>query len=403
MEFISYLESVKRLQQSYTVPTSTIKVFLSDALDRTLSCDIVADHNSPEFPTSAMDGYAIRYDDQNKGRIKVKGSLPAGIANEEEIIGGECIKTFTGSLMSTGSDTLIPIENVKVLNDEIIIIEKVPKGFSVRPIAENYKEGETLIEKGTKIGFADIGVLASLNIAQVEVYKKPKVTIISTGSEILDVGEKQTNPAQIRSSNQFTLEALAKKAGAQSMRTALVKDQKEIIQKALLDALDNSDIIVTTGGVSVGDYDFVKDIISDMKPKYLVKGVVIKPGQHIKIVKVGKKYIFALPGFPYSSTVTFILYVLPLIYHLQGLKEELPIIKAKLAQDYKKKSKKAEFVAANLHYENGEYVVDFNQKRSGSSAILTNMLGDVGLVYIPQEEGDQVSGKYVDVINLRAM
>lgn len=401
MSFISYEESIKNLQQTFTPPTLKEKVFLSQALGRINANDIIADHNSPEFPTSAMDGYAIKFDDQMLGQIKINGDLPAGEFNEREVIGGECIKTFTGSLISRGCDTLIPIENVEVINNHIIIKKEVPKGFSVRPIGENYKKDEILIRKSTKIDFAEIGVLASLNISQVEVYKQPKISIICTGSEILDVGEKQTNPSQIRSSNQFTLQALAKKAGAYTLRVPLIKDDKNLIKSTITEALENCDIVVTTGGVSVGDYDFVKDIIADFNPEYITKGVLIKPGQHIKIVKIGKKYIFALAGFPYSATVTFILYVIPLIYQMQGLKKDLPTIKAKLKDSYKKKSNKTEFVVANLNYSEGSYHVDFAGKKSGSSAILTNMLGDVGLIHIKEDSNDICADDIVDVINLK--
>ncbi len=403
MEFITYEESIKNLQKSFTSPSIKEKIFLSDALGRVVASDIIADHNSPNSPTSAMDGYAIKYDDQILGRIKISGSLPAGEFNNNEVVGGQCIKTFTGSLISLGADTLIPIENVLVDGDEIVIKEKVIKGFSVRPVGENYSKGEVLIKKGTKIDFAQVGVLASLNISQIEVYKQPTVTIIATGSEILDVGEKQTNPSQIRSSNQFILEALAKKAGAKTIRASLSKDNREIIEKNITDALENSDIVVTTGGVSVGDYDFVKDIIAGFEPLYIADGIKIKPGQHIKIVKIGKKYIFALPGFPYSATVTFILYVTSFIRKMQGEDFRLPIVKAILTEPYKKKSTKTEFIAANLVYIDGKYQVDFKDKKSGSSAILTNMLGDIGLICLDAQRGDLEIGDEVDVINLKLL
>jgi len=314
-----------------------------------------------------------------------------------------CIKVFTGSLIPKGADTLIPIENVSVDADAIVINEEVPKGFSIRPIGENYKADEVLIKKGTKIGFAEIGVLASLNIPQVKVYKKPVVTIVATGSEILDVGQKQTNPSQIRSSNQFTLEALAKKSGADVLRTPLAYDDKESIKRLIDSALSHSDIVVTTGGVSVGDYDFVKEILADLDAEYIVNGVVMKPGQHIKIVKVGRKYIFALPGFPYSSTVTFMLYVIPIIKAMMGLDAKQSYKRARLRQNYKKKSNKTEFAVANLSLnENGEYQVDFIDKRSGSSAILTNMLGACALIKIDENCGDLSTGDSVEFIDLNS-
>lgn len=403
MNFISFEESMDRLLGSMDASCSHEKVFLDDAVGRVLAEDIIADHNSPAYPTSAMDGYAFKFDDQSLERLKIQGVIPAGEYKDEEIVGGMCIKTFTGSLVCCGADTLIPIENVEVDGDEIVIKEEVPFGFSVRPVGENYKEGEVLIAKGAKLDFAEIGVLASLNVSQVRVQRKPKVAILSTGSEILDVGQKQTNPSQIRSSNQFTLAALAKKVGAEVHRSPLEKDDKETIERTIKDALAHSDIVVTTGGVSVGDYDFVKDILAGLDAEYITEGVTLKPGQHIKIVKVGKKYIFALPGFPYSSTVTFILYVIPMIRYMMGLEPSLPLKKAKLQSTYKKKSKKTEIAVGNLHFVENEFLVDFKGKRAGSSAILTNMLGAVALIMIDKESADIEAGSMVDFIDIDAL
>ena len=403
MNFVTFKESMESLLGSLDSSPTKEKLFLDDALNRILACDIVADHNSPAYPTSAMDGYAIKHEDLQLGRLRIQGINPAGEYKDEELLGGFCIKTFTGSLMPKGSDTLIPIENVTVEGDEIVIDEEVSFGFSVRPVGENYKDEDILISKGSKLGFAEIGVLASLNISQVLVTKEPIVSILATGSEILDVGDKQTNQSQIRSSNQFTLSALAKKSGAKVNRLGLQKDDKDSIEIAIKEALEHSDIVVTTGGVSVGDFDFVKDILAGLDAKYITEGVILKPGQHIKIVKVGKKYIFALPGFPYSSAVTFVLYVVPVIRYMLGLEPTLPIKQGKLRSNYKKKSNKTEVVAANLKFYDGEFMVDFEGKKSGSSAILTNMLGDITLVMISQDSLDLSSGDLVDFIDLGAL
>ena len=399
MGFITYEESMDNLYNSIKNETKNReRLFLSDSLGRVLAKDIVANFNSPSSPTSAMDGYAIKYKDQKNKKIKILQELPAGSDKGIVIESGNCVKTFTGSLMSEGSDTLIPIENVEVKDGYIIIKEEVKKGFAFREIGENFKKDEVLIKKGTIISYPQIGVMASLNISQVEVFQKPRVAIISTGSEIVDVGENLKNSAQIVSSNHFTLEALAKEARANVLRVGVVGDDKDKIKSQILNALEDSDIVVTTGGVSVGDYDFVKDVINEFEPKYIINGVKIKPGQHIKIVKIGKKYIFALPGFPYSSTITFMLYVLPLIKSLQGLNPQTKTIKAKLKENYRKKTKKDEFVASNLSIESGEFVIDFKEKKAGSSAILTNMLGNIAIMHLNINEGDKKAGDLVDVI-----
>ncbi len=363
-----------------------------------LAVDIVADHNSPEFPTSAMDGYAIIHEDMTLGTLRVGSINPAGSALKDEVIGGTCIKTFTGSLMPHGADTLIPIENVEVEGDEIVIKQEVPQGFSVREPGENYAKGQLLIPKGTKIDFPQIGVMASLNIATVLVYEKPTVTIISTGSELLELGQEQTNDAQIRSSNNYILEAIVKKYDGVPLQRGCIKDDKETITREISEALEKSDIVVTTGGVSVGDFDFVKDVIREIGCDVVFKGVRVKPGQHIMVARKDDKFIIGLPGFAYSSTVTALLYLVPLIEKLQQGKCSLHTVKAKLKEPFVKRAKKAEFTACNVTLIQGEYYVDFKDKKVGSSAILTNMLGNVALLVTSEDDTSKEIGDEVSVL-----
>jgi len=398
--FIGFDESVRILKDSFSEEAGSEQVFLDDALGRVLSEDIVTNDNSPEYETSGMDGYAIKYEDQKKGKIKIIDKLPAGTANSVEVAEGTCIKTFTGSLISKGADTLIPIENVEVEGDYIIIKEIVPKGFSIRPIGENYKKGETLIKKGTLIGYAEIGVMAGLNKVKVSIKRKPIVSVLATGSEILELGEAQTNISQIRSTNHYTIEAIAKKAGAKTFNMGVVGDDMENIKKVILNALEFSDIVITTGGVSVGDYDFVKDALKSIEAHTLISGVVIKPGMHIRVVKVGKKYIFALPGFPYSSAVTTHLYIVPLIKRMFGVDDSYDIVYAEMEEEYKKRSKKSEFTAVNLRYDKDGYKVNLKGKKSGTSAILTNMLDNAALLWIDESEDNLNKGDIAKVIRV---
>jgi molybdopterin molybdotransferase len=371
---------------------------LMDAQGYVLAADIVADHNSPEFPTSAMDGYAIIHEDMTLGTLKIASINPAGSALQDEVIGGTCIKTFTGSLMPHGADTLIPIENVEVEGDEIVIKEEVPQGFSVRGVGENYADGQLLIPKGTKIDFPQIGVLASLNIASVLVYEKPTVAILSTGSELLELGEEQTNDAQIRSSNNYILESIVKKYDGVPLQLGCIKDDKTSITVAIAAALEQSDIVVTTGGVSVGDFDFVKDVIRELDCDVVFKGVRVKPGQHIMVARKDDKFIIGLPGFAYSSTVTALLYLVPLIEKLQHGTAALHTVKAKLKEPFIKRAKKAEFTACNVSLLQGQYYVDFKGKKVGSSAILTNMLGDVALLVTSEDDTSKEVGDEVSVL-----
>ncbi|WP_298690904.1 molybdopterin molybdotransferase MoeA [uncultured Sulfuricurvum sp.] len=376
-------------------------VFLGNALGRILAEDIVAQEDYPLHPTSSMDGYAIVHSDLEEFEsFIIHGDNPAGADEIGSVMSGVCIKTFTGSLMPEGSDTLVPIENVRVEGDEIVIEKPVPKGFAVRPVGESYHEGEVLISKGTKLGFAEIGVLAGINRVMIRVTQPPRVAIIATGSEVLDIGESARHEGQIRSSNSYTLQALVDSLGAKSIQLGIVGDDKHAIMERFEEAMRSADIIVSTGGVSVGDYDFVKHIVPKLGADVIFKGVNIKPGQHVMVAQRGEKFIISLPGFAYSSTVTFILYAAPLIARMMGMENPYEPIEATLKVPFAKRSNKSEFTACNLSFEDGRYWVDFEGKKSGSSAILTNLLGNAGLMICGEEDGDLEAGTLVRVIKL---
>jgi len=401
-DFISYETSQNMLDLLQVNSSRYEKVALSDALGRVLAEDIVAKFNDPQFATASMDGYAVRHEDLALGELVVLGDNPAGHDEQRVLSQGESIKTFTGSMMPEGSDTLIQIENVTFNDGKITINEMVEKGNAVRPIGEGYGAGDVLIEKGTKIGFAEIGVMAGLNVVMVKVALRPRVAVIATGSEILDLGENSDNPAQIRSSNNYTLAALFESAGAEVIQLGTSPDDRDAIMSTFENALESADILVSTGGVSVGDYDFVKDIIPRLGAEVVYKGVGIKPGRHIMVAQRGHKFILALPGFAYSSTVTAILYVLPLIAKMQGKKRAYQMVAAKLQEDFKKRSQFTEFTACNVVVEDGEYFVNFEGKKVGSSAILVNMLHNSGLMIAGEDDKFLEAGTYVSVILLES-
>jgi len=393
---ISFEESIKLLNSIEIEPKEIIELPLMETQDMFLAEDIVASFNSPEYPTAAMDGYAIYFDDQVLKEIKVVGINPAGAEEIPELIQAKAIKTFTGSLMPKGADTLIPIENVEEIDNKIIIKEDVPFGFSVREVGENFKKGEVLIKKGTRIDFAQIAVLASLNYVTVKVFKKPIVSVIATGSELLELGEEQTKKSQIRSSNNYTIEAIAKSHGAEVLNLGCIGDNIKDIKNIFKKALESSDIVISTGGVSVGDFDFVKDVVKQhLGANVVFKGVVIKPGQHVMVATFKNKVIIALPGFAYSSTVTALVYLLPILYKFNGSKYQMPTLDITLKSDFIKKSKKTEFTPANLEIEDGEIYINFKGKKDGTSAIMTNMLGSKALAITTPSEGSKKNGEKI--------
>ncbi len=402
-QFIPYETSLDMLELLDTGKTKTQKVTIDNALGRVLAEDIIATYSDPRFPTASMDGYAIRYEDQHLGTLCVLGDNPAGNDEQRTLHAGECIKTFTGSKMPEGADTLIPIENVTYDGGFIKIDQAVEQGFAVRPVGEGYEAGEVLIPKGTKIGFVEIGVIAALGKVSVTVVQKPRVAVLATGSEILELGECSDNPAAIRSSNNYTIQALCESVGAEVLQMGTVKDDKSSILEQFQNAVAGSDIVISTGGVSVGDYDFVKDIVPSLGFEVVFHGVGIKPGRHIMVAQKGGKFILALPGFPYSSSVTAILYALPLIAKFQGSNTPYKIVEAELKEDFKKRTPFSEFRACNVWVEDGCYYCDFAGKKTGSSALLVNMLGKAGIMIAASEDDFLEKGTMVHVVVLESL
>lgn len=402
MTFTPYDKTQEALQESFNKNFSRLnkKVSLIDSFGHIISKDILSKFDSPRFPTSSMDGYALRFSDQKLKKLKILDILPAGTDALNQIGEGECIKTFTGSLMSKGSDTLLPIENVDVKDGYIYINEEVDKGFAVRPIGENYYKDEILIKKGTKIGYAEIGMLAELGISNVEIVSPPRVAVIATGSEIVDIGEELGNNSQIRSSNHVLLASLAKHWGAEPILFPIIKDDKELIRNAIKEALTHCDIVVTTGGVSVGDYDYVRDITNEYGAKPLINGAAIKPGRHVRILKFNEKYLCSFPGFPYSAAVTFRLYSVPIIQHYLGLDTKVQNSYAYLEKDYKRKTKFSEFVSCFSYENRGKIMLDFEGKRAGSSAILNNLLDNSPLLIVPDSVDGYKKGDVVSIIKM---
>ena len=395
-DFMSYADSLKILKDTISAWEKVEKVAITDALDRNIAYDVTAAENYPAKPVSAMDGYAFAFKD-GLNELELITDLPAGSDKGLHVEGSKCVKTFTGSLMSEGTDTLVPVENVEVSGSKIIIKKSVPKGFAVRAVGESYKKGEILIKKGTRLTYSEIALLAELGVFHVSVFIRPRVAILATGSEIKDLGEPLDSPAQIHSSNHVGIAMQIRKMGAEPILCEIVRDKAELVEKAIINALKSADILVTTGGISMGDYDFVKGALNE-NFKLIIEGAAIKPGRHIRVAKSGDKYIFALPGFPYSAMVMCVLYVRVLIN--TWFSQEEPKITAIMDEDYKKRSPFLEFTAVNLENRDGKIFVNLNGKKLGSSAIVNNLTNEAALLIIPKETEFIAKGEVVEVLKM---
>ena len=395
-EFMSYEASLEILRSTLAPWDRVEKVTLTQALDRRIAVDIAAQDNYPAQPVSAMDGYAFAWR-EDLSELELITDLPAGSDKGLKVEGAKCVKTFTGSLMSEGTDTLIPVENVEVVGDKVVIKNLVAKGFAVREVGESYKKGEILIKKGATIGYAETALLAELGIFNVSVFVWPRVAVLATGSEIKDLGEPLENAAQIHSSNHVGIAAMVRKMGGEPVLCEIVRDRAELVKDAIVRALKSADVLVTTGGISMGDYDFVKGALGE-NFDIIIDGAAIKPGRHIKVAKVGEKYIFALPGFPYSAMVMCVLYVRVLLNAWFGASE--PKITAIMDEDYKKRSPFLEFTAVNLVNRDGKIYVNLDGKKLGSSAIVNNLTGGAALLIIPKETEFIAKGEIVEVLKM---
>ena len=391
---MSYETSLELLKAHIKPYEKVEKVALTQCLGRILAQDIKALKNYPEFPISAMDGYALKFDEQDKP-LRVLGVTPAGKMPEFKVESGTCVKTFTGSLMSEGSDTLVPVENVELKEGQIYIKEAVKKGFAVRKVGESYQKDELLLARGTKLDYSEIALLAELGFFHISVFVRPVVGVLSSGSEIKDLGEALENPAQIRSSNHIALANLAQKLGCEARVFPLLKDEEKLTQSTLENALKTCDILITTGGVSMGDFDFLKKAVREYE--IIIDKVDIKPGRHIKIAQFEEKFILALPGFPYSAMVMFNLYAREIL-NAWLLQERDYILHAFLEQDYIKKSPYLEFVACNVEFKEGKIYVNLKGKKDGSSAIINNLNHKAALMIVPKECEKVQKGTLVNII-----
>lgn len=396
MALMSYEKGLEILLSAIKPYEKVEKIAITECLGRILACDIKAQGDYPAFRTASMDGYAVRFSEQDEP-LKIIGCVRAGVFPNYKAGQNECVKTFTGSLMSENLDTLVPVENVVVKENTLIIKEKVPLNFAVRGVGESYKKDEILLCKGTKLGFSELALLAELGYFHISVFIQPVIGVLSSGDELKDLGENLENPAQIRSSNHIALANLAKSFGAKALIFPLLKDEQNSVNLALQNALQSCDILISTGGVSMGDFDFLKTAIKDYE--LIIDKLDIKPGRHIKIARSGEKFILAFPGFPYSSMVAFHLYAREIL-NTWLLQKKDYVIKAFLKGVYEKKSPFLEFVACNVEFIEGKICVNLQGKKKGSSAIISNLNHKSALMIVPKECENLKDNALVDIILL---
>lgn len=308
-EAISILESVK-------ATSSSEKVKLPNSLGRVLAEDVLSDIDMPPFNKSAMDGYAIRRQDINND-LEVLGVIKAGETPSVEIQKNQCVKIMTGAIVPPGADCVIIVEETEVLPNKKVKYKGTYTKSNIAIKAEDIAQGDTVLRKGTIIRPQEIAILATVGCTDVNVYKRPRVAVVSTGDEIV---EPDTYPAngKIRNSNAFQLLAQLKKMSVEADYRGIVEDTKEAMTAFLEEAMTNYDVVLLTGGISMGDYDYVPEVLQEIGVKLHIQKIAIKPGKPTVFGSKGNAFVFGLPGNPVSSFVIFELFTKAFLYKLMG-------------------------------------------------------------------------------------
>jgi molybdopterin molybdotransferase len=385
-------------------PLGLEKVNILDALARVIGEDVFATRNIPPANNSAMDGYAVRHIDTkgatrvNPLRLKVIDEIPAGKVPRKRLKKGEASRIMTGAIIPNAADAIVRQEDTKKIGKAVIIYTSVKEGQDIRFAGEDVQKEELVISKGNIVSPAQIGMLASLGRAFVSVYQKPRVAIIATGDELVDI-ENDPPPAKIVNSNSYSLAAQVMQCGAIPLILGIAKDNKSELQKKFKTAL-HADLIISSGGVSVGDFDFVKDVMGEIGNAMHFWQVAMKPGKPLAFGSIKGIPIFGLPGNSVSAMVSFEQFVRPYLLKMQGhTKIFRQTIKALSSQNFQKKKGVKHFIRAIVKKEKDQYVAAITGEQG--SGILKSMVLANALIALKENEtkikkGDPVTVQLLD-------
>lgn len=379
---ISVQEALRLVLEELSV-VGLERVMLSQARGRVLGEPVIAARDIPPFRNSAMDGFAIRSGDAGGApvRLRVLEVIGAGSSPTRPVTPGTATKIMTGSPLPEGADAVVKIEDASEAGDDVVLQRPAPPGANVREAGEDLRAGETVLHPGRVLRPADVGLLASLGVVTLAVRRRPRVAVLATGDELVDAGSP-LGPGQIVNSNAYTLAAAVEDAGASPLMCGIARDRPETLRAAFLAALD-ADMVLSTGGVSVGTFDFVRRVQADLGVREKLWGVAQKPGKPLSFGLHDGTPVFGLPGNPVSTLVCYYLYVLPALRAIMGAQRLfLPSVDAEAGVDIPTVEAFTEFVRCELSGAPAGYRV--RPTGSQSSGVLRSMsLGDALAVSPP--------------------
>ncbi|MDG1996701.1 MAG: molybdopterin molybdotransferase MoeA [Emcibacteraceae bacterium] len=353
-----------------TSPLDVETISIHNALGRVVAEDVASNLTQPPFAASAMDGYAVKYDDIDKP-LTLVGESQAGLSFDGTMKHGQTVRIFTGAPMVDGADTVIMQENTTKTDDHIVINECRTKGINIRSAGEDFKNGDILVDKNTKITARQIAVITAGNVAKISVYRQPKIAILSTGDELMEVGSK-IGPDKIVNSNVPLFMALVAENGGIPINLGTARDTVENVKEKIA-LVKDVDIFVSIGGVSVGDYDIIQDVLKEAGLKVDFWKVAMQPGKPIVYGDFNGIQYFGMPGNPSSAYVCFANFMLPAMNKMQGIGEfGYPATHAILDHDLKIGGTRINYIRA-VYKENDDGTKSVSAQFNQSSARLKTM------------------------------
>ncbi len=368
------------------------EVALSAGLGRVLAEEVRAPFDVPPFDSSAMDGYAVVAGPE--AELEVRGESRAGHPSQQVARVGVAVAISTGAPIPEGADAVVPVERTDPAGDGLVRVGAAEPGANVRRAGEDLPRGHPALVPGTELGPAELGVLASLGRDRAVCARRPRVALLVTGDELAEPGEA-LEPGRIYSSNSSALAAQAARAGAEVVLRARVADDREATETALAAGLESADVVLVSGGVSVGPHDHVKPALRELGVQERFWRVALKPGKPTWFGTRGQALVFGLPGNPVSAMVCFQLFVRPALRALQGADPDAPRITARLGEPWKANPGRTEAVRCRLRTDRDGLVAEPTGDQG--SHRLSSMLGADGLALVPPAEGELAAGTDVEV------
>lgn len=389
---ISVEKALQHIKSNIKKTTVVINKPITHAVDYALAEDIISPIHMPPFYQSAMDGYALG--STNQTIYQLIGEVKAGDQTNYSLNPKEAVRIFTGAPVPTSAKAVIMQEKVSKKDHQIILNDTVLPNANIRPIGEQIKKGDVALSKETILNPASIGYIAALGITHVPVYKKPSIAIIATGNELIPPGQPLQH-GQVYESNATMLSTALIKSGFDDISSFKIEDEYDITHAVIQSTIDQYDVVLISGGISVGDYDFVEKALNQIDVESIFYKVKQKPGKPLYFGKKNNKFVFALPGNPGSSLNCFYVYVLPALYTIAGCTTH-PITRttAIAMSNYSKKGARAEFLKAIV--KNGKATILDRQ----ASSMLRSFALCNALIYLPEESQKISTGDTVEIFNL---